>query len=266
MRTLVETEALVGRARRLPPGEARRTHARCPATVQAILAARIDRLAARGQAAAPGRRGHRQGRAVRAARRRSPSVPEDAPAPGPRPPPGRRVPLRDEPLPGPRVHLQARAHPRGGLRQPAPGATARAPRPDRRGHRARSIPTASPSTSSGSPTTPCAAKRGRRRCAYLRQAGVKAAGALGATARRSAASSRRWRPSRVSPRRRGRAGAGASTSGSTCGTRSTPLGETRSAFCAELLAADPIAERLQDRWRQVHVSSTAREYLVGPFR
>ena len=38
-----------------------------PATVQAILAARIDRLAARGQAPAPGRRRHRQGRAVRAA-------------------------------------------------------------------------------------------------------------------------------------------------------------------------------------------------------
>ena len=31
-----------------------------------------------------------------------------------------------QPLPGPRVHLQARAHPRGGLRQPAPGAAPRA--------------------------------------------------------------------------------------------------------------------------------------------
>ena len=39
-------------------------------------------------------------------------------------------------LPRPRVHLQARPDPRGGLRQPAPRAPPRAPRADRRGHRA----------------------------------------------------------------------------------------------------------------------------------
>ena len=67
VRTLVETRALVGRAR-APIGWPSRSHGiQVPATVQAILAARIDRLAAGGQAAAPGRRGHRQGRAVRAA-------------------------------------------------------------------------------------------------------------------------------------------------------------------------------------------------------
>ena len=38
----------------------------------------------------------------------------------------------------------------------------------------RSIPTASPSTSSGSPTTRSGARRGTRPCRYLRQAGAKA--------------------------------------------------------------------------------------------
>ena len=45
--------------------------------------------------------------------------------------PGRRVPLRDAPLSGPRVHVQARAHPRSRLRQPAPGSPACAPCRDR---------------------------------------------------------------------------------------------------------------------------------------
>ena len=70
---------------------------------------------ARGQAAAPGRRGHRQGRAHSRSCWPLPSVPERRAAPRARPSPGRRVPLRDEPLPRPRVHVQARAHPRGGV-------------------------------------------------------------------------------------------------------------------------------------------------------
>ena len=105
-----------------------------PATVQAVLAARIDRLP-------PEEKRLLQTAAV---------IGKDVPfallqaiadaarggaAPRPRPPPGRGVPLRDAPLPGPRVHVQARADPRGGVREPAPGAAARAPRPDRRGHR-----------------------------------------------------------------------------------------------------------------------------------
>ena len=136
---------------------------RCPPTVQAILAARIDRLPPEDKRLLQTAVGDRQGRAVRPARRPSPSSPRTALRRGPRPPPGRRVPLRDEPVPGPRVHLQARAHPRGGLRQPPPGAAARAPRPDRRGHRAAASATAWPSRSSGSPTTPSAARCGRRR-------------------------------------------------------------------------------------------------------
>ena len=64
MRTLVETAALAGER-----GAYRLTRAvqrsRCPPTVQAILAARIDRLAPEDKRAAPDGRGHRQGRALR---------------------------------------------------------------------------------------------------------------------------------------------------------------------------------------------------------
>ena len=48
-------------------------------------------------------------------------------------------------------------------RRPAPGAAARAPRPHRRGPRAALRPSASPSRPSGWPTTPCAGSCGRRR-------------------------------------------------------------------------------------------------------
>ena len=67
MRTLVETGALVGERGAYRLARAAPDASQVPATVQAILAARIDRLAARGQAPAPVGRGHRQGRAVRAA-------------------------------------------------------------------------------------------------------------------------------------------------------------------------------------------------------
>ena len=107
-----------------------------------------------------------------------------------RPPPGRRVPLRDAALPGPRVHVQARAHPRGGLRQPAPGAAAGAPRPDRRRDRAPSRrPSRGACRAAGPPRLPrrglgrrpciSVARRARRRstrsayreaAAYLEQA------------------------------------------------------------------------------------------------
>ena len=88
----------------------------------------------RGEAPPPGGRGHRQGCAIchppgdrRGARAR--------PAADARDPPGRRVSPRDAPLSRPRVHLQARPDPRGGVRQPAPGPAARPPRPDRGGDR-----------------------------------------------------------------------------------------------------------------------------------
>ncbi len=54
------------RARGLSAWPSRSRH-QVPATVQAVLAARIDRLPPRGEAAAPDRRRHRQGRAARPA-------------------------------------------------------------------------------------------------------------------------------------------------------------------------------------------------------
>ena len=68
-----------------------------------------------GQAPAPVGRGHRQGRALRAAGGDRGGARGGA-APRARPSPGGRVPLRDESLPRPRVHVQARADPRGRLR------------------------------------------------------------------------------------------------------------------------------------------------------
>ena len=82
-----------------------------PATAQAILAARIDRLVPEDK------------RILQAAAVIGKDVPfallqaiADAaggrPAPGSQPPPGGRVPVRDEPVSGSRAHLQARVHPR----------------------------------------------------------------------------------------------------------------------------------------------------------
>ena len=118
VRTLVETGALIGGrgAYRLGGPTA---VVQVPATVQAVLAARIDRLppeekrllqtaAVIGKdvpdGGAPGRRRDARG---------GPSARTGAP-------PGRRVPVRDEPVPRAGVHVQARADPRGGLREPAP--------------------------------------------------------------------------------------------------------------------------------------------------
>ena len=65
VRTLVETKVLVGERGAYRLAKAPQT-LQIPATAQAILAARIDRLAARGQATPPGRLRHRQGCAVHA--------------------------------------------------------------------------------------------------------------------------------------------------------------------------------------------------------
>ncbi len=134
VRALVETGVLAGErgAYRLTRPVEQLT---IPATVQAILAARIDRLAPEAK------------RLLQAAAVIGKDVPmplllviADAPEPEVRaeldPPPGRGVPLRDAALPGSRVHVQARAHPRGGVRGPAPGAAARPARAHHRGHRA----------------------------------------------------------------------------------------------------------------------------------
>ena len=110
VRALVETRALVGERGAYRLAKAL-TDIQVPPTVQAILAARIDRLSPEDKrllqsAAVIGkdvpfallaahRRRARGGAAARA-----------------RPSPGRRVPLRDEPLPRPRVHVQACPDPR----------------------------------------------------------------------------------------------------------------------------------------------------------
>ena len=134
MRTLVETQVLVGRARGLSAGEgagqrgrSRRRRRRSWRRASTGLPPEDKRLL---QAASV------IGKDVPFALLHA--IADDAggrPSPGAQPPPGGRVPLRDEPLPGPRVHLQACADPRGRLRKPPPGPPARAPRPDRRGHR-----------------------------------------------------------------------------------------------------------------------------------
>ena len=161
VRALVETAALAGErgAYRLTRPVEQLT---IPATVQAILAARIDRLAPEAK------------RLLQAAAVIGKDVPmplllaiADAPEPEVRaeldPPPGRGVPLRDPALSRPRVHVQARAHPRSRLRGAAPRPAARPARPHHRGHRAARSPSASPSRPSGWPTTPCAGSCGRRR-------------------------------------------------------------------------------------------------------
>ena len=131
VRTLVETGVLVGE-----PGAYRLAQAlptiQVPATVQAVLAARIDRLP-------PEEKRLLQTAAVIGTEVPLPllqaiaEVPETALQARPRTPPGGRVPLRDEPLPRAGLHLQARPDPAGGLRNTAPGAAAGAPRPHRRG-------------------------------------------------------------------------------------------------------------------------------------
>ena len=90
--------------------------------------------AARGEAPPPDRRGHRHRGALRPPAGHRGAVRGGA-APRARPPAGRRVPLRNQPLPRARIHLQARPHPRGGLRQSPAGAATGPARPHRRSHR-----------------------------------------------------------------------------------------------------------------------------------
>ena len=160
VRTLVETQGLAGElgAYRL----ARPVDTiQVPATVQAILAARIDRLSADDKrlletAAVIGKDvpfAVLQAIAEEedAALRRGLGSSSDG-----------RVSLRDAPGPRARVHVQARADARGGLRQCAAGSPARL--------HARIVeaiealyPVASASTPNGSPIMPSGASCGRRR-------------------------------------------------------------------------------------------------------
>ena len=113
VRTLVETGVLVGE-----PGAYRLAQSlptiQVPATVQAVLAARIDRLP-------PETKQLLQTAAVIGTEVPLPvlqavaALPEAALHRGPRAAPGGRVPLRDAPLPGARLHLQACPDPAGGL-------------------------------------------------------------------------------------------------------------------------------------------------------
>ena len=200
VRTLVETRRWRASAGRYAWRKPRRARIQVPATVQAVLAARIDRLP-------PEEKRLLQTAAVIgkdvpfALLQAIAELPEDALR--------RRL-----------AHLQAAeflyetslfpdleytfkhalTH-EVAYGEPAPGAAARAARPDRRRHRGAVPATAWRSTSSGSPTMPCGASCGTRRCVYLRQAGAKAPRALGATGRRCRPSSRRWWRSGICPRR-----------------------------------------------------------------
>ena len=156
VRTLVETGALAGErgAYRLTrPVEALQV----PATVQTILAARIDRLPPEEK------------QLLQAASVIGKDVPYallaaiagaagGGPAAGARASAGGGVPLRDAALPGPGVHLQARADPRRGLRGPPGRAPARAAR--RGGGRHRAPARRSPRRARGAAGPPRAAGRG----------------------------------------------------------------------------------------------------------
>ena len=133
VRTLVETGVLVGerRAYRLAqPLDSLQV----PATVQAVLAARIDRLP-------PEDKRLLQTAAVIGTEVPWPllqaiaDVPEEALHQWSHAPAGRRVPLRGTPVPRAGIHLQARPDARGGVREPPAGAAPGAARAHCRGHR-----------------------------------------------------------------------------------------------------------------------------------
>ena len=127
VRALVETGVLVGK-----PGAYRLAQAvptvQVPATVQAVLAARIDRLP-------PEEKRLLQTAAVIgtevpfALLQAIADVPEEVLHARPGAPASGRVPVRDAPLPRARLHLQARPDARGGLRGPLTGAAPCVTRP-----------------------------------------------------------------------------------------------------------------------------------------
>ena len=172
VRALVETAALAGErgAYRLTrPVE----HVAIPATVQAILAARIDRLAPAAK------------RLLQAAAVIGKDVPmplllaiADAPEHEVRAElthlQGRGVPLRDPALSGRRVHVQARAHPRSRVRGAAPRPAAHPARPHRRGPRAARARTRRRAGASGCAHQALRGELWDKAVAYLRQAGLRA--------------------------------------------------------------------------------------------
>ena len=256
VRTLVETGVLVGEPGAYRLAQAASDALQVPATVQAVLAARIDRLP-------PEEKRLLQTAAVIGTEVPLPllqaiaEMPEARPAPRPGAPAGGGVPLRDPPLSRARLHLQARPHARGGLRQPPAGAAAGAACPHCRGPggtRAR------PGGRAGrTPGAPCPAGRGVGQGPGLLPAGggegpgavgpPRGRGVLRAGARRPPASAgdsatRASRPS---------------ISGSPCARRSC-----RSATLRRILMlreAEALAVALDDPRRLGQVSL----YLSAPF-
>ena len=149
------------RAGGLSPGASRSPTIQVPATVQAVLAARIDRLP-------PEEKRLLQTAAVIGTEVPLPllqaiaELPEEALHRGLAHLQAAEFLYETQPVPRARLHLQARPDPRGGLRQPAPGAAAGAARPHRRGPRGAAPETGWPSRSNAWPTMPCGARCGTR--------------------------------------------------------------------------------------------------------
>ena len=128
VRTLVETGVLVGERGAYRAGTGAADTFRCPATVQAVLAARIDRLPPEEQAPAADRCSHRDGRALRRCLQAIAEMPDETLHRGLAHLQAAEFLYETGLFPELGIHLQARADPRGGLRGARPGATARAPR------------------------------------------------------------------------------------------------------------------------------------------
>ena len=174
--------------------------------------------------------------------------PEERASPRARAAASRGVPLRGAALPGARVHVQARADARGGVRGPPPGSSNARSTPAFSRRWSGSMPTASMSTSNGSPTMPSGASCGRRRSGYLRQAGLKAAsrsalaGGPGLRSSRRSGSSTRCRRAR---QRWSRASRSASSLRPCCTSSVTARANLR-----RLREAGALAEQLNDDRRR----------------
>ena len=210
------------RARGLSPGQDLPT-IQVPATVQAVLAARIDRLPPEEKrllqtAAVIGTEVPLAAAAGHCRAARGGAAPQsDAPA-------GGRVPLRDAPVPRAGIHLQARPHPRGGLQQSPPGAAAGAACPHCRGPGGARLPDRLAEQVERLAHHALRGEVWDKAVAYCRQAGTKALTALGVprgggVLRAGAGGPGTTCPS--APRSQSRP----SISASTCVVRSCPLGE-----------------------------------------
>ena len=157
VRTLIEINVLGGERgnyRLAKPIES----IQVPASVQAVLAARIDRLTLEAKQF---RFGHRQRFPVRLAPGRRPTVRRKSQTGAGLSSSG-GIYLRDTLVSRPRIHFQARAYARGCLWKFAAGSPAHASRADRGSYRETYIRTASPNRLSCSPTTRFGESYGKR--------------------------------------------------------------------------------------------------------